>query len=377
VAAIEFDSVSKRFEAGAPPALSDFCLRVVDGEFLVIVGPSGCGKSTALRLAAGLEDLSSGRILLDGEPIEDFAPWERNLAMVFQNYALYPHLTVAENIAFPLKVAKVGRGARQARAREVAELLDIADLLARKPAQISGGQRQRVAIGRALVRDPGAFLMDEPLSNLDAQFRVEMRTELLRLHREVRRTTLYVTHDQVEAMTMGDRIAVVRDGELQQVGTPAEVYGTPVNLFTATFIGSPPMNLFRARVEREGGRCALHSGSLRLPLDRDDVPAGDVVAGVRPERFELRPPRDGEGSVGARVELVEILGYDAHLALEADLAPFEPAEDGHALVHGRGAASHLIVRAAADLGAAPGDTVRLALEPRFVHLFDPVLGHRL
>jgi multiple sugar transport system ATP-binding protein len=377
MAAIEFDAICKRFEPGAAPALRDFSLSVADEEFLVMVGPSGCGKSTALRLAAGLEDVSSGRILLDDQSIEDFAPWERNLAMVFQSYALYPHLTVAENIAFPLKVARVGRPARQARAREVAELLDIGDLLDRKPAQISGGQRQRVAIGRALVRDPGAFLMDEPLSNLDAQFRVDMRTELLRLHREVRTTTLYVTHDQVEAMTMGDRIAVMRDGELQQVGTPAEVYGSPVNLFTATFIGSPPMNLFRATVGREDGRCVLFSGDLRLTLDRDDCPEGEVVAGVRPERIDLSPPGGAGTGIDARVELVEVLGFDAHLALEARLQPFERAEGERSLVHGRGSASRLIVRAPADLGAAPGDGIGLAVEPRFVHLFDPTRGHRI
>src|SRR5438105_7780729 len=276
MAEVRLEHVTKRFSEGAA-ALDDLTLEVADGEFLILVGPSGCGKTTALRLVAGLEKPTSGSIAIGGRIVNDVTPRDRDIAMVFQNYALYPHMTVYRNLAFGLKERHTPKAEIERRVREASAMLGLNDLLGRRPAQLSGGQRQRVAMGRALVREPKAFLLDEPLSNLDAKLRVQMRAELKRIHQRLGITTIYVTHDQLEAMPLGDRIVVMSAGEVQQIGRPQEVYKEPVNLFVAGFIGSPPMNLLRGSAR--GGR--VEAGELAF--SRDGVPDGDVVVGVRPE----------------------------------------------------------------------------------------------
>jgi multiple sugar transport system ATP-binding protein len=293
MAPITFDHVTKRFDDTV--AVADLSIDVPDGEFLVLVGPSGCGKTTALRMLAGLEDITSGRILIDDRVVNNVAPGARDVAMVFQSYALYPHMTVFDNLAFSLRNQKVPRRQIDERVRRTAEVLELGELLKRKPRQLSGGQRQRVALGRAIVREPKGFLMDEPLSNLDAALRVQTRAEILRLQKRLGTTTIYVTHDQIEAMTMGDRIAVLNKGELQQLGTPEELYEHPANTFVAMFIGSPAMNMLPSSVLGVGG-----TGQL---------------AGFRPEHVVLGNGRPGAGSLQASVEVVEYLGDEqlAHL----------------------------------------------------------------
>jgi multiple sugar transport system ATP-binding protein len=295
MAPITFDHVTKRFDETT--AVSDLEIEVADGEFLVLVGPSGCGKTTALRMLAGLEDVTSGRILIGDRVVNNVAPGSRDVAMVFQSYALYPHMTVFDNLAFSLRNQKVPRAEIRERVRSTADVLELGELLKRKPKQLSGGQRQRVALGRAIVREPKAFLMDEPLSNLDAALRVQTRAEILRLQNRLGTTTIYVTHDQIEAMTMGDRIAVMSKGELQQLGTPEELYERPANMFVARFIGSPSMNMVPASVLGIGG-----TGRL---------------AGFRPEHVQLGNGRAGAGHLDAGVEVVEYLGDEqlAHLRL--------------------------------------------------------------
>jgi len=294
VAELEFRDLRKVFDGGAV-AVEDLNLLVADGEFLVVVGPSGSGKTTVLRVAAGLERATSGDVLIGGEVVNDVAPPDRDIAMVFQTYALYPHMTVYENMAFGLKLHRVGKADIRSRVLSAAKMLELDDLLKRKPSQLSGGQRQRVAMGRAIVREPAAYLMDEPLSNLDAKLRVEMRTYLAGLHQRLRTTTLYVTHDQTEAMTMGDRVAVMRDGRLQQVDIPQVLYDRPANAFVAAFIGSPAMNLLRARVTGGDGAASVELGEIVLPLPSSLVArrpglanyAGrEVVVGIRPEDIE-------------------------------------------------------------------------------------------
>jgi multiple sugar transport system ATP-binding protein len=296
MAEVTFDRVTKEFEGAV--AVDELSLEIADGEFLVLVGPSGCGKSTALRMLAGLEDITSGEVSIGGRPVTNVPPGERDVAMVFQSYALYPHMTVYDNLAFGLRNKKVPKEEIDRRVQRAAEILDLADMLKRKPKQLSGGQRQRVALGRAIVREPSAFLMDEPLSNLDAKLRVATRAEILKLHRRVGTTTVYVTHDQVEAMTMGDRIAVMSRGVLQQVGTPEELYERPANLFVAGFIGSPAMNLVPAPV----------------------IGAGDAgtIAGFRPEHVRLGNGKPDALHFEARVEVVEYLGDEqiAHAAVD-------------------------------------------------------------
>src|SRR5579875_3033840 len=281
MARVVFDHATRIYPGASEPAVSELDLEIADGEFLVLVGPSGCGKSTSLRMLAGLEDVSAGRILIGERDVTSMAPKDRDIAMVFQNYALYPHMTVAENMGFALKIAGVGRQERAARVLEAARLLDLEPLLGRKPKALSGGQRQRVAMGRAIVRNPQVFLMDEPLSNLDAKLRVQTRSQISSLTRRLGVTTVYVTHDQVEALTMGDRIAVMRGGVLQQVGAPRELYSCPQNVFVAGFIGSPAMNVFASRVV-EGG---VQVGSVVVPVERSSLAeaGGEVLAGVRPE----------------------------------------------------------------------------------------------
>jgi len=308
---IALEGVTKVFADGAE-AVKDMSLEIGDGEFMILVGPSGCGKSTALRMIAGLEDISSGEVRIGGDVVNDRAPKDRDIAMVFQNYALYPHMTVRENMGFALKLAGVEKEEVNRKVEDAAKTLDLEQHLDRRPANLSGGQRQRVAMGRAIVRDPKAFLMDEPLSNLDAKLRVQMRTEVARLQSRLETTTVYVTHDQTEAMTLGDRVAVMRAGALQQVGAPAELYERPVNLFVAGFIGSPAMNFMPAE---------LSGGKVKLPIGEADAPQGlserdgQVVAGLRPESFEdaemVGEVRDERGVVfEAEIDLVESLGSD-------------------------------------------------------------------
>jgi multiple sugar transport system ATP-binding protein len=326
MARVAFEHVAKVYPGGAR-ALSDCSLDVADGELLVLVGPSGCGKSTLLRLLSGLEDLSAGTIRIDGRDVSAESPQARNVAMVFQDYALYPHMTVRENLAFPLRMKKLGRDAIAARVAKTAELLELDALLERLPRQLSGGQRQRVAMGRALVREPAAFLLDEPLSNLDAKLRTQVRAEIETLQRRTGTTMLYVTHDQVEAMTLGDRVAVLHEGRLQQVAPPRELYEQPANVFVAGFIGSPPMNLFAARVAKDAnGRPALavDGALLALPDALLDVVAkhegASITAGVRPESLALVAPNT-PGALPALVDHVELHGHETlvHLRAGADL----------------------------------------------------------
>jgi multiple sugar transport system ATP-binding protein len=309
MAAIQFDGVSKVYGDGTC-AVDALDLEIEEGEFMVFVGPSGCGKTTALRMVAGLEDISKGEVVIGGKAVNDISPKDRDIAMVFQNYALYPHMTVADNLAFGLKLRQISKAEIQRRVRDAAAALDLEDYLERKPKALSGGQRQRVALGRAIVREPAAFLMDEPLSNLDAALRVQTRAEILKLQKRLGTTTIYVTHDQVEAMTMGDRIAVMRKGVLQQIGTPEALYMRPVNTFVATFIGSPAMNVVPAAI---------------LGLGDDSL-----LAGFRPEHICVSQPRDGHFSFQAVVEVVEYLGDErlAHVRLgERSLVAKLPADE--------------------------------------------------
>ena len=344
---VRYDAVAKSF--GATEALAPLDITVPDGRFLAMLGPSGCGKTTALRMLAGLELPTSGRIFIGERDVTRLEPRHRDIAMVFQSYALYPHMTVAENIAYPLRLRRSGRPERDERVRKVAELLDIGALLDRRPRQLSGGQRQRVALARAIIRHPQAFLMDEPLSNLDAQLRSQMRVEIKRLQRELGVTTLYVTHDQIEAMTMADLIAVMRNGRLQQLATPAELYAHPANLFVARFCGSPPMNVLEGELADGVFRCG--SGELALP----GVPArGPVTLGFRPEHVELA----ADGPFAGEIYVVEPLGNETLVAVRA----------GDALVN---------VRAGADFARPVGERCALRPAPRRVHVFDRESGEAL
>jgi multiple sugar transport system ATP-binding protein len=356
---IVFRDVSKHF--GDVVAVRDFNLEIEDKEFLVLLGPSGCGKSTALRLVAGLEEPTFGEILIDGQDVTDVEAKNRDLAMVFQSYALYPHMTVRRNIEFPLKTRKIPRHERAKLVEQAARWLGLESLLERRPGELSGGQRQRVALARAVVRRPVAFLMDEPLSNLDAKLRVKTRAELVDLHRELSRTFVYVTHDQVEAMTMATRIAIMNEGALQQVGLPQDVYERPANTFVAQFIGSPPMNVVPGTVRREGEAMSvrLPGGSIPLspPAAATITAAGldRVLVGVRPEHLVL-----DEGPVKATVRVVESLGHERHII--CDLSPEEFA----------------IVRLSSDVAPpAAGSAVGLSARPDQVHLFDPVSTARI
>lgn len=358
MAEAKFEHVTKRF--GDVTALSDLTLTIDDGEFLVLVGPSGCGKSTALRCLAGLEEPDEGRVFLDDVDITYYEPKERDIAMVFQNYAIYPHMKVRDNIGFPLKMRKVKKREIQERVLAIAQLLDIDELLNRKPRELSGGQRQRVALARAIVRSPRIFLMDEPLSNLDAQLRVQTRTELTRLHRQLGTTTIYVTHDQVEAMTMGTRIAVMNDSELQQVATPAEVYSQPANMFVASFIGSPPMNLAIATIDHQTGTLQHPSGNLQLSneLRRAVTGRNTVVTGIRPEHLllEQQPDQECAGSLHLQVEVVESVGSDIYVHNDDE---------------------SLIARLAGETQVEVGDQLTLKVLTRHLHLFDSDTGDRI
>jgi multiple sugar transport system ATP-binding protein len=366
MAQITLEDVTKVFPDGTR-AVDGLDLEIADGEFTVLVGPSGSGKSTALRMVAGLEDASSGSISIGSRVVNDIAPKDRDIAMVFQSYALYPHMSVDQNMGFALKMQRVEKPSIRERVGRAATRLGIGDLLARRPRALSGGQRQRVALGRAIVRSPEAFLMDEPLSNLDAKLRVEMRAYIARLHQELGTTTLYVTHDQTEAMTMGDRVAVMRDGRLEQVDSPQRLYEHPVNVFVAGFIGSPAMNLLRGSVE--DGWITL--GSQKLRLARRTMHSGEVVVGIRPEA--VAPAAElGDDVLELKVVLSEMLGSDVLLHLHSEAQSVLTGDmldlDGELDVSSM---NRFIARVPPDVRPAPGTLVRLRVDMDRVHLFDP------
>ena len=380
MSSVRYENVTCQYPGATRPSVTDLDLDIADGEFLVLVGPSGCGKSTTLRMLAGLEEVTDGRILIGDRDVTDVPSRDRDIAMVFQNYALYPHMTVAENMGFALKIAKISAEERRRRVEEAAKILDLTDYLDRKPKALSGGQRQRVAMGRAIVRSPQVFLMDEPLSNLDAKLRVQTRTQIASLTRRLGVTTVYVTHDQVEAMTMGDRVAVLKDGHLQQVDPPRALYDKPINEFVAGFIGSPAMNLFRARVVGNG---SATFGTLRVELTgtRRRALTGDTVTvGVRPE--DLRPAPDGTG-LPVVADVVEELGADAFVY--GHLAPVTAANTvvqvdptaGTRQPEGTGGTEQIIVRVEGRTPPAAGSTIWVAPDAEHLHLFDAATGTRL
>ncbi|HZQ82963.1 MAG TPA: sn-glycerol-3-phosphate ABC transporter ATP-binding protein UgpC [Gaiellaceae bacterium] len=372
MAAIELAGVTKRF--GAVTAVDDISLEIADGEFLVLVGPSGCGKSTLLRMIAGLEEVTEGAILIGDEDVTDLAPRSRDIAMVFQTYALYPHMSVRQNLGYGLRARRTPKDEIKTRVEEVAELLGLTDLLERRPAQLSGGQRQRVAMGRAIVRKPQAFLLDEPLSNLDAKLRVGMRASLAQLHQRLGVTTVYVTHDQTEAMTLGQRVAVMRDGHVLQCDTPQVLYAKPRNVFIAAFIGSPAMNLVEASYDGE----LLHFGQYQVPVAT--APEQErLILGIRPEGFEDAQFAPGLPTIDARVEVVEDLGSDAHLFFHVDAAPMTAEVLESASEEGLLAANKALFTARVDARtrAQVGGTMRLAVDPARFHYFDPASGARL
>ncbi|WP_300681929.1 sn-glycerol-3-phosphate ABC transporter ATP-binding protein UgpC [Nocardioides sp.] len=359
MASITFEKAQRWYPGAERPAVPGIDLEIHDGEFMVLVGPSGCGKSTTLRMLAGLEEVNSGRILIGDRDVTRMPPKDRDIAMVFQNYALYPHMTVAENMGFALKMAKMPKEEQEKRIAEAARILGLTEYLERKPKALSGGQRQRVAMGRAIVRNPQVFLMDEPLSNLDAKMRVQTRTDIAKLQRDLGVTTVYVTHDQVEAMTMGDRVAVMSDGELQQVDTPLALYEKPANVFVAGFIGSPQMNLLPATIEGD----ALKLGAYTVPSGAAAVQqgGGGVTVGIRPESWQLA----GEGETGLPVTVlvVEELGSDAYVYGTVDL--------------GDGSEHNVVVRVGSRQKVAKGSTLSVVADPTQVHLFDGTSGLRL
>ncbi len=394
LATVSFDRVSKVYPDGTR-AVSDLEIDIGDGEFMVLVGPSGCGKTTALRMVAGLEDISEGVVRIGERVVNNVPPKDRDIAMVFQSYALYPHLSVYDNIAFSLRLKREKKDEIDRRVKEAAHILGLEPFLKRKPRALSGGQRQRVAMGRAIVREPLAFLMDEPLSNLDAKLRVQMRAEISRLQDDLGTTTIYVTHDQVEAMTMGDRIAVMRKGELQQVGWPQDLYDRPVNLFVGGFIGSPAMNMLEARLAVDDGRLAVELGDQRLALDAEAFEAHpalrayegkDLILGLRPEHLEdaaLVSDAPADRRLRGTVELTEALGSEivAHISIDAKQALTEDvrelAEDIGEEIENEPAAegkATLVGRIGARSSLRPGETAELAVDTSALHFFDPATG---
>jgi multiple sugar transport system ATP-binding protein len=377
MARVEFETVSKVYGDGTR-AVDRLDLGIDDGEFMVLVGPSGCGKTTALRMVAGLEDISDGNVRIGERVVNDLTPKSRDIAVVFQSYALYPHLSVHDNIAFPLKLAKMPKEERDSRIGAAARLLDLAPYLKRKPRALSGGQRQRVAMGRAIVRQPSVFLMDEPLSNLDAKLRVQMRAEIKKLQGDLGVTSIYVTHDQVEAMTMGDRVAVMRKGKLQQVAPPEELYDGPVNVFVAGFIGSPAMNMLAGHVEDEG----VTVGDTLLPAsDLGAFRGRDVVVGIRPEDLEDVAFANGGPRLRGRVEMRESLGSDVlvHFTTSARAAVTdeirELAEDvGEDRLAAADQPAVLVGRFSPRTRVRVGDEVDVTVDPRRLHFFDPETG---
>jgi multiple sugar transport system ATP-binding protein len=359
MAKIKLESLCKKY--GNVVAVDSVNLEIADDEFLVLVGPSGCGKTTTLRMVAGLEDISSGSVYIGDRRVNDVEPKDRDIAMVFQSYALYPHMSVYDNMAFGLKMRKVAQSEIERRIQEASAMLGIGHLLKRKPRELSGGQRQRVALGRAIVREPAVFLMDEPLSNLDAQVRANTRTELLRIHQRVKNTVMYVTHDQVEAMTMGDRIVVMKDGHVQQVAAPKEIYDHPANKFVASFIGSPPMNFLDAEIESAGDAATLRGPAFAFSVNGSSAQrlartsSRSVTIGVRPEDVIVGNGTAASGSVRARIDVVETLGAEQHLFLTSEGNSF-------------------LARVSADYAAHVGDQVSATIDPAKLHVFDRESG---
>ncbi|MER7169072.1 ABC transporter ATP-binding protein [Micromonospora sp. NPDC000207] len=388
MADIVLDKVSKKFPDGTV-AVADVDLEIADGEFIILVGPSGCGKSTTLNMIAGLEDISSGELRIDGKRVNDKAPRDRDIAMVFQSYALYPNMTVRENMAFPLRLAKLDKATIDSKVEQAAKVLELTSLLDRRPSNLSGGQRQRVAMGRAIVRQPKAFLMDEPLSNLDAKLRVQMRTVVSRLQKQLGTTTVYVTHDQTEAMTLGDRVVIMRGGAVQQIGPPQELYDHPRNLFVAGFIGSPSMNFLHARVAEGTLSTALGEvpvgDRLRRQLTEADAPR-ELILGIRPEHFEDAELVDEDNrrrgmEFTAPVDIVESMGSDKYVyfTVEGEKATAAELEE---LAADAGAAdfaggSNLVTRLSAESTVTEGSDRRVWFNLEKIHLFDPSTGRNL
>jgi multiple sugar transport system ATP-binding protein len=384
MAEIVLDRVTKSYPNGAT-AVKDLSMTIADGEFIILVGPSGCGKSTTLNMIAGLEEISSGELRIGGERVNEKSPKDRDIAMVFQSYALYPNMTVRQNIAFPLTLAKLKKDEIAQKVDEAAKVLDLTELLDRKPAQLSGGQRQRVAMGRAIVRNPKAFLMDEPLSNLDAKLRVQMRAEIARLQNRLRTTTVYVTHDQTEAMTLGDRVVVLLAGVAQQIGTPEELYNTPANLFVAGFIGSPAMNFFPATLTDVGVR--LPFGEVTLTQEVHDLLAqhpkpNNVIVGVRPEHLEDAALIDTYARIRAltfqvKVDFVESLGADKYVHFKTEGAGAQAAQLAELAADSGGGENEFVARVSTESKVTPGHTIELAFDTSKITIFDADSGTNL
>ena len=385
--AINITDVGKVYPNGTR-ALENVNIEIYDGEFVVLVGPSGCGKTTLLRMVAGLEDITEGEISIADKVVNEVAPKDRDIAMVFQNYALYPHMSVYDNMAFSLKLRKLPKDEIDAKVKEAAKTLEIDELLDRKPKALSGGQRQRVAMGRAIVRSPQAFLMDEPLSNLDAKLRVQMRAELGELHSQLETTTLYVTHDQVEAMTMGDRVAVIRKGVLQQIDTPREIYLYPKNIFVAGFIGSPAMNFVYATIDIAGKKTKLTFGDSNIvssdaPKSLSDFNGKEIVLGIRPEAFEdsvYANDKEFTEQININVSLLEQLGSDTYIHFYKDIPPVQTkaieeilADEGEDL-SALGTETKFIARINPNATIEEGQNINLAIDPSKLHYFDPETG---
>ena len=387
--AIDIKSAGKIYPNGTR-ALEDVNITINDGEFVVLVGPSGCGKTTLLRMVAGLEDITEGEISIGKKTVNEVAPKDRDIAMVFQNYALYPHMSVYDNMAFSLKLRKLSKDEIDQKVKEAAKTLEISELLDRKPKALSGGQRQRVAMGRAIVRNPQAFLMDEPLSNLDAKLRVQMRAELGQLHTQLQTTTLYVTHDQVEAMTMGDRVAVIRKGELQQIDTPREIYSNPKNIFVAGFIGSPSMNFVYANVKGKKGSIELSFGDDKIAYNGPNLDKlrefenTEIVMGIRPEAFEdsnYANKTEFSESMKVTVSLLEQLGSDSYIHFYKDIKPVQTdaieeilADEGEDLSV-LGDNTKFIARINPNSSVIEGENIELKVDPSKLHFFEPENGN--
>ena len=384
MAEIVLDRVTKSYPNGAT-AVKDLSITIADGEFIILVGPSGCGKSTTLNMIAGLEEISSGELRIGGDRVNEKAPKDRDIAMVFQSYALYPHMTVRQNIAFPLTLAKVKKAEITEKVEETAKILDLTDFLDRKPAQLSGGQRQRVAMGRAIVRDPKAFLMDEPLSNLDAKLRVQMRSEIARLQNRLGTTTVYVTHDQTEAMTLGDRVVVLLGGVAQQIGTPEELYHRPANLFVAGFIGSPAMNFFPATMTDVGVR--LPFGEITLTQEVHDLlarhpKANNVVVGIRPEHLEDAAVLDGYARIRAltfevKVDFVESLGADKYVHFKTEGGGAQAAQLAELAADSGVGENEFVARVSTESTVTARQTMQLAFDTSKITIFDADTGANL
>ena len=386
--AIDIKSAGKIYPNGTR-ALEDVSITINDGEFVVLVGPSGCGKTTLLRMVAGLEDITEGEIAIGDKTVNEVAPKDRDIAMVFQNYALYPHMSVYDNMAFSLKLRKLPKDEIEQKVKDAAKTLEISELLERKPKALSGGQRQRVAMGRAIVRNPQAFLMDEPLSNLDAKLRVQMRAELGQLHTQLQTTTLYVTHDQVEAMTMGDRVAVIRKGELQQIDTPREIYSNPKNIFVAGFIGSPSMNFVYAKIKSKDDVIELTFGDNQITYKDEkkekleSFENKEIILGIRPEAFEdgyFANEADYSESLKVKVSLLEQLGSDSYVHFYKDIKPVQTeaieeilADEGEDITV-LGDNTKFIARINPNSTVAEGEEIELRINPSKLHFFDPESG---